>query len=101
MMRWMVRSPAENFRLIATLRLVEHDPSARARGHDLRRRWHRNLDRWPLQHLLMELVELGIRLAPPAIGKAEVGIAEHADKADLRDGERAAQDIVARLEPRH
>ena len=38
----------------------------------------------------MEGVELRIGLAPAAIGEAEIGIAEHADKADLRDVERAA-----------
>src|SRR6186713_1261872 len=51
----------------------------------LRRRRDRDFHRWPLQHLLMESIELRIGLAPAAIGKAEVGIAEHADQADLRD----------------
>ena len=54
----------------------------------LRRRRHRDLHRRPLQHLLIEGVEFWVGLAPAAIGKAEVGIAEHANKSDLHDVER-------------
>src|SRR4051794_21215023 len=43
----------------------------------LRRGRHRDLHRGPLQHFLVEGVELRIGLAPAAIGEAEVGIAEH------------------------
>src|SRR4051812_23670969 len=51
----------------------------------LRRRRDRYFHRRPLQHFLMEGVEFWVGLAPAAIGKAEIGIAEHADQADLRD----------------
>src|SRR5437868_14086569 len=50
----------------------------------LRRRRDRNLHGRPLQHLLVERVEFWIGLAPAAVGKAEIGIAEHADEADPR-----------------
>src|SRR3954453_17881290 len=66
------------------------------------RRWrHRDLHGGPLQHFLVERVELRIGLAPAAIGEAEVGIAEHADEADLRDVERAVQHLGHVLEARH
>src|SRR6266478_1962506 len=67
----------------------------------LRRRRDRDFHRGPLHHLLMEGVELRIGLAPAAIGKAEIGIAEHADEADLRDVERAVEDVGHVLEARH
>src|SRR6476620_9957247 len=51
----------------------------------LRRRRDRDFHRRPLQHLLMESVELRIGLAPAAIGKAKIGIAQHANKADLHN----------------
>src|ERR1700751_2581285 len=50
----------------------------------------------------MKRVELGIGLAPTAIGEAEIGIAKHADEADLGDVERTrlhCLDVV--LEARH
>src|SRR3954451_1033907 len=67
----------------------------------LRRGRHRDLHGGPLQHLLVEGVELRIGLAPAAFGEAEVGIAEYADQADLRDVERAVEDIGHVLEARH
>src|SRR6266516_3758340 len=54
----------------------------------LRRRRDRDLYRRSLQHPLMESVELRIGLAPAAIGKAEIGIAEYAYEPDLYDIER-------------
>src|SRR5665647_3828206 len=88
MMRWMVRSPTENLRPMAA-------------SCALRRRRQRDLHRRPLQHLLMEGIELRIGLAPAAIGKAEIGIAEHAGKRDLRDVERARQHVGLVLENCH
>src|SRR5258705_12734641 len=67
----------------------------------LRRRWDRDLYRRSLQHSLMEGVELRIGLAPAAIGKAEIGIAEHAYEPDLYDIERPRQHLRLVLESRH
>src|SRR4051794_2934652 len=67
----------------------------------LRRRRDRDFHRRPLQHLLMESVEFWIGLAPAAIGKAEIRITEHANKADLRYVERPGQHVRLVLEARH
>src|SRR5207302_9814845 len=67
----------------------------------LRRRRDRDLHRRPLQHFLMEGIELRIGLAPAAVRKAEIGIAEHADEADLRDVEWPRQHVGLFLEMRH
>src|ERR1700754_4727156 len=57
----------------------------------LRGRRHRDFHRGPFQNFLIEGVELRIGLAPAAIGKPEIGIAEHADEADLGGIERTRQ----------
>src|SRR6185312_12596728 len=62
---------------------------------------YRDFHRRPLEHLPVKRVELRIGLAPAAIGEAEVGIAEHANKADLRDVERPRQHVGLVLESRH
>src|ERR1700732_3783082 len=89
----MVRSPTVNLRLMAT--------SQNGNFPRLRRRRHGYLDRRPRQHLFVEGIELRIGLAPAAIGKAEIGIAEHAGERDLRDVERARQHLRLILEARH
>src|SRR5689334_18519563 len=66
-----------------------------------RRRRYRDFHRRPFHHLLIEGVELRVGLAPAAIGKAEIGIAEHADEADLGDVERPGQYVRLVLEARH
>src|SRR3954463_1567223 len=83
----MARSPAGNWRLMPIL------ASRRRRRRDLHRR--------PLQHFLMERIEFWIGLAPAAIGKAEIGITEHANEADLGDRERTRQHFGLLLEMRH
>src|SRR6185437_13869865 len=67
----------------------------------LRWRRDRDLDRRPRQHFFVEGIEFRIRLAPAAIGKAEIGIAEYADKTDLGDIERPRQRVRVFLESRH
>src|SRR3979490_1688249 len=49
----------------------------------------------------MEGVETRVGLAPAAIGKTEIGIAEHADEADLYDVERPRQHVGLLVEARH
>src|SRR6476660_2281347 len=67
----------------------------------LSRRRHRDFYRGPGQHLFVECIQVRIGLAPAAIRKAEVGVAEHAYQPDLRDIEWPRQHILVRVEARH
>src|SRR5579864_557262 len=94
MTRWMVMSPALKVRLMGMSFLFEVE----ANGSGRRR--HGILDRRPLHHLLMERRGLRKRLAPAAIGEAEVGVAEGADQRDLGDVERSGERLGPGLEQR-
>src|SRR5438552_15616324 len=88
----MVMSPTVKLRLIAdSLRSSEA-------GETLRRWRHGVLDRRPLHHLFVECSGLRKRLAPAAIGKAEIRIAECTGQRNLRDVERPGESLRPRLE---